>query len=318
VRAIVQDAYGDSEVLRVDDLPIPEPGEGEVRVAVRAAGVNMADWHLMTGRPLLVHAFAGMRAPKRRVRGQDVAGVIDAVGSGVTSFVVGDEVFGEANGSFAEFVVTGIEQLVFKPANVSFEQAAAIPMGGYTALQALQTAEDVAGVRVVVTGAGGGVGSALVQLAHARGAQVTAVCSAGKADFARSLGADEVVDYASADVTVGEPRFDVVFDFAGGRRVSDWRRVIVPGGALVLGGDENGGAILGPLGRSLTGLIPRGIRVITLMANAKPDDLSELARLVADGTLKATVARSYRLEDTATAIDDLRAARYPGKLVVVP
>ena len=318
MRAIVQDRYGDSEVLRAGELETPEPGEGQVRVAVRAAGVNMADWHLMTGRPLIVRAVLGFRAPKTRVRGQDVAGVIDAVGPGVTSFTVGDDVFGEASGSFAEYVVTGADRLVRKPANVSFEQAAATPMGGYTALQALRAAGNVAGLSVVVTGAGGGVGSALVQLAHARGAHVTAVCSAGKADFVRSLGADEVVDYATTDVTTGAPRFDVVFDFAGGRRVSHWRRVIVPRGVLVLGGDENGGAILGPLGRSFSSLIPRGIRVITLMASTRPDDLAEIARLLADGELNATVARSYPLADTAAAIDDLRAARYPGKLVVVP
>ncbi len=289
-----------------------------MRVAVRAAGVNMADWHLMTGRPLLVRAFLGMRAPKRRVRGQDVAGVIDAVGPGVTAFAVGDEVFGEAGGSFAEFVVARVDQLVRKPANASFEQAAAIPMGGYTALQALRAAGDVSGLNVVVTGAGGGVGSALVQLAHARGAGVTAVCSAGKAEFVRSLGADEVVDYATADVTAGASRFDVVFDFAGGRRIAHWRRVMVPGGVLVLGGSEEGGLILGPIGRSLTGIVPRGIRVVTLMADTRPDDLEELARMLAEGTLTATVARSYPLADTAAAVDDLRAARYPGKLVVVP
>jgi NADPH:quinone reductase-like Zn-dependent oxidoreductase len=318
MKAVVQDVYGDSDVLRLSEIDTPEPGDGEVRVAVRAAGVNMADWHLMTGRPALVRLFLGMRGPKRRVRGQDVAGVVDAVGSGVTTLAVGDEVFGEASGSFAEFVVTGAQQLVPKPANVTFEQAAAVPMGGYTALQALRAAGDVAGQKVAVSGAGGGVGSAVVQLAHARGAHVTAVCSAGKADFVRALGADEVIDYATTDVTTGAHSFDAVFDFAGGRSIARWRRVMVPGGVLVLGGDEEGGAILGPLGRSFTGLVPRGIRVVTLMANTTSEDLEELARLVTDGTLKATVARSYPLADTATAIDDLRAARYPGKLVVVP
>jgi NADPH:quinone reductase-like Zn-dependent oxidoreductase len=318
MRAIMHDRYGDSEVLRLGDIGIPEPADGQVRIAVRAAGVNMADWHLMTGRPALVRLAFGFRGPRRPVRGQDVAGVVDAVGPGVTAFAVGDEVFGEANGSFAEFVVTRPESLARKPANVSFEEAAAVPMGGYTALQALRVAGDVAGLSVVVTGAGGGVGSALVQLAHAGGARVTAVCSAGKADFARSLGADDVVDYGTTDITSGAPRFDVVFDFAGGRRVAHWRRVIVPRGVLVLGGDENGGPILGPLGRSFTGLIPRGIRVVTLMAHAAQDDIEELARLLATGTLRATVARSYPLAETAAAIDDLYNARYPGKLVIVP
>jgi NADPH:quinone reductase-like Zn-dependent oxidoreductase len=318
MRAVVHDVYGDSHVLRLSDIDTPVPGEGEVRVAVRAAGVNMADWHLMTGRPALVRLFLGLRGPKRRVRGQDVAGVIDAVGSGVTTLAVGDEVFGEASGSFAEFVVTTPGQLARKPTNVTFEQAAAIPMGGYTALQALRAAGDVTGRKVAVSGAGGGVGSAVVQLAHSGGAHITAVCSAGKADFVRSLGADEVIDYTTTDVTAGAHRFDAVFDFAGGRSIAHWRRVMVHGGVLVLGGDEEGGAILGPLGRSFTGLVPRGIRVVTLMANTRPDDLAELARLVTDGTLKPTVARSYPLAETAAAIDDLRAARYPGKLVVVP
>jgi len=318
MKAIVQDRYGDSDVLRLGDVEIPEPGEGQVRLAVRAAGVNMADWHLMTGRPALVRLAFGLRAPRRRVRGQDVAGVVDAVGPGVTALAVGDEVFGEAGGSFAEFVVTRAESLARKPANVSFEQAAAVPMGGYTALQALRTTGDVDGLNVVITGAGGGVGSALVQLAHARGAHVTAVCSAGKADFVRSLGAEQVIDYTTADPTVGDRRFDVVFDFAGGRKVSHWRRVMVPGGVLILGGDEGGGPVFGPLRRMVPGMLARGMRVVTLMANANRTDLVELARLLTDGTLVGTVARSYPLADTATAIDDLCAARYPGKLVIVP
>lgn len=318
MKAIVHDRYGDSDVLRLDEVDAPQPGTGQVLVRVRAAGVNMADWHLMTGRPALVRLALGLRGPRSRVRGEDVAGVVEALGPGVTELAVGDAVFGSASGSFAELAVAKVEHLARKPAGLAFEQAAAVPMGGYTALQALRAAPDVDGLTVVVTGAGGGVGSVLVQLAHARGARVVAVCSSRKADFVRSLGADEVVDYATTDVTVGDARFDVVFDFAGGRPIAQWRRVMRPGGVLVLGGDELGGAILGPLGRSIGGIVPRGIRVVTLMANPSGDDIRHLAGLLDRGELTATVARSYPLAEAGAAIDDLRAARYAGKLVVVP
>lgn len=318
MRAVLRREYGETDVLSVEDVDVPTPGEGQVLVRVEAAGVNMAEWHLMTGRPSLVKLALGFPKPRDPSLGADLAGVVDAVGPGVTRFAVGDEVFGTGDGTFAEYAVAKEDWLEAKPANVSFEEAAAVPMAGYTALQALAAAGDITGKQVAVSGAGGGVGSMLVQLAKARGAHVTAICSARKAEFVLRLGATEVIDYATTDVTAGERRFTAVFDFAGGRPLRSWRRVIHPGGTLVLGGDENGGAVLGPLGRSFRALFVRGIRIVTLMASSKPESFDELRRSLTVGELRSPLTHSYPLAEAAQAIDDLRAARHPGKLVVVP
>lgn len=318
MRAVVRTRYGESDVLRVREVERPELTEGRVLVRVKAAGVNMAEWHLMTGKPLLVRLAMGFPAPKNPVLGEDLAGIVEEVGPGVTRFAVGDEVFGAGDGSFAEIVRVREDLLQRKPSSVSFEEAAAVPMAGYTALQALRVVGGLERKHVAITGAGGGVGSFLVQLASARGARVTAVCSAGKAEFVRRLGAHDVVDYRETDVTEGPRRFDAVIDFAGGLPIRRWKRVIASGGVLVLGGAENGGALLGPLSRSLSGVLTFGLKVVTLMADAKADDLAELARLLDSGELRSTFARSYPFTAAAQAIDDLRAATHPGKLVLTP
>ena len=318
MKAVLRREYGETDVLTVEEVDVPTPAEGQVLVRVKAAGVNMAEWHLMTGRPSLVKLALGVPKPRDASLGADLAGIVDAVGPGVTRFAVGDEVFGTGEGTFAELAVAKVERLERKPANLSFEEAGVMTMAGYTALQALAAAGDIVGKQVAVTGAGGGVGSMLVQLARARGAHVTAVCSAGKAQFVLRLGATEAIDYATTDVTRGERRFTAVFDFAGGLPLRSWRRVIHPGGTLVLGGDENGGAVLGPLGRSFRALFVRGIRIVTLMASTKADSLAELRRALESGELRSPLTRTYPLTDTARAIDDLRAATHPGKLVIVP
>lgn len=318
MKAVLRREYGDAEVLSLGEVETPDPAAGQVLVRVGAAGVNMAEWHLMTGRPLLVRLFMGLPRPRRHQLGQDLAGVVVAVGEGVTGLAEGDEVFGSGRGTFAEFAVADATLLARRPATVSVEEAAAVPMAGYTALQALAAGGDIVGKQVAVTGAGGGVGSMLVQLARARGAHVTAICSARKAEFAHRLGATEVIDYATTDVTAGQRRFAAVFDFAGGAPASRWKRVLHPGGVLVLGGDEGGGAVLGPLGRSFRSAFVRGINVVTLMADARPADIAELAAALESGELRSPLTRSYPLAEIASAIDDLRAARHPGKLVVVP
>ena len=318
MRAVVRREYGETEVLRVEQIDRPELTEGRVLVRVKAAGVNMAEWHLMAGKPTLVRLAMGLTKPKNPQLGEDVAGVVEAVGPGVTRFAVGDEVFGSSGGSWAEFARSKQEYLQPLPKGVTFEQAAAVPMAGYTAVQALRVVGDLERTHVAVTGAGGGVGSFLVQLAAARGARVTAVCSARKAEFVRRLGAHDVIDYATTDPTEGERRFDHVLDFAGGLPLTRWRRVIKPGGILVLGGAENGGSFLGPLSRSIQGPFTRGLKVVTLMAQGSTDDLAELARLLETGELRSTHSQSYPLEEAAAAVKALRAATHPGKIVLTP
>lgn len=318
MKAVIRPEWGGTEVLRLAEVEVPEPGPGEVLVRVAAAGVNRAEWHLMAGEPRAVRWALGMPRPRRQGLGEDLAGVVAALGPGVTRFAVGDAVFGSGRETWAEYAVATEELLARIPSGVSPQEAAAVPMAGYTALQALAAAGEIAGKQVAITGAGGGVGSMLVQLARARGAHVVAICSAGKASFVSRLGATEVIDYATTDVTAGQRRFGAVIDFAGGLPIGDWKRVILPGGILVLGGDEvNGGAWFGPLARSLRGMLTPGLRVSTLVARTRAEDVAELARLLESGELRAPLTREYPLAEAARAIDDLVAARHPGKLALV-
>lgn len=318
MRAVVRREYGETGVLRVDELDEPELAEGRVLVRVKAAGVNMAEWHLMTGLPSIARLAFGLARPRNPQLGEDVSGVVERVGPGVTRVAVGDEVFGSAAGSWAEFARAREDLLRPKPANLTFEEAAAIPMAGYTALQAVRRVGSLERRQVAVTGAGGGVGSYAVQLLSARGARVTAVCSAAKAEFVRRLGAHDVVDYATTDPTDGGRRFDAVLDFAGGLPVRRWKRAIKPGGLLLLGGSEQGGTVLGPLGRSVQSLFVRGIRVVTFLATASGDDLAELAASLESGELRSTLSQVYPFAEAGRAVDALRAATHPGKIVLVP
>ena len=318
MRAVVRRDYGDTSLLRVEDVEEPAPEPGRVIVDVAAAGVNMAEWHMMSGEPIVMRLSTGLRRPKQAVLGQDVAGIVVAVGPGVVGFGLGDAVFGSARASWAARASLRADLLQLVPPGVSFEQAAAVPMSGYTALQALRAAGDIEGRRIAITGAGGGVGSYAVQLASSSGAHVTAVCSGGKAEFVRGLGADDVIDYTKADPTDGPQRFDAVLDFAGSLPIASWKRVISVGGTLVLGGGEEGGRFLGPLSRSIRALFTRQIKVITLMAAANGDDLAELAERLAAGTLRSTQSHTYAFTDAARAVDALRTAVHPGKIVLTP
>ena len=242
MKAIVQDRFGGAEVLELRDVPDPVVGENDVLIQVRAAGCGPDVWHLMEGKPYLARLSPEVRKGMKTARGWDVAGRVDAVGASVTEFRAGDEVMGFAKGSFAEFAVASAEKLARKPANIPFEQAAAVPVSGCTALQALRDYADVQpGQSVLVIGAGGGVGTLTVQIAKAFGARVTGVCSASKANLVRSIGADDVIDYTLEDFTDGSRTWDVIVDTAGRRPLHELRHALTPTGTLVIVGGDGGG-----------------------------------------------------------------------------
>ncbi|BCJ41344.1 NADPH:quinone reductase [Actinoplanes ianthinogenes] len=323
MRAVVQDVYGDAGVLHLRDVDRPTPGPGEVLVRVVAAGVDPGVWHMMTGRPWAMRPVTGMRTPKIPVRGRDLAGVVEAVGPGVSGFQPGDEVYGTTStGSFAEFATARADRIAAKPAGVSFEQAAVVPVSGTTALQAVRDVARVrSGQRVLVIGAGGGIGSFAVPLATEAGAEVTGVCSAGKADLVRSLGAVDVLDYRTEEVDTRGPVFDVIIDVAGNRPLSLLRRALTPRGTLVLvGGEARGTALLGGLSRSLIAAplssMFSGRRLVGLIAKENAADLRVLADLLEKGTLRPCVERTFPLSGAAEAVRLIGSGHSRGKLVV--
>ncbi|UZX01678.1 NAD(P)-dependent alcohol dehydrogenase [Arthrobacter sp. CDRTa11] len=321
MKAIVQDIYGSADVLTLRDIDKPTAGDGEVLIRVRAAGVDQGVWHLMTGLPYLVRVFGyGLKKPKVPVRGRDVAGVVEAVGTGVTRFQPGDEVFGTCEGSFAEYATAKEGRLALKPANLTFEQAAAVPISGGTALQAVRDAGQVTpGQIVLVIGAAGGVGSFAVQLAKVFGAEVTGVCSGGKADLVRSLGADQVVDYTREDFAAAGQRYDVIIDTAGNRPLSVLRQTLAPEGTLVIVGGEGGGQLTGGFERSLGAALLTpfvGQKLKGLVAGENHQDLQYLASLIEAGTVRPAIDTVYPLAEAAAAIDYVHEGRARGKVVV--
>lgn len=321
MRAIVQDEYGDADVLRLEELEPPKPGPKQVLIRVRAAGVDPGVWHVMAGQPVGVRPAFGLRRPRQRTRGSDVAGIIEAVGPEVTRFAPGDEVFGVASGSFADFALASSEKgLAHKPAGLSYAESAVIPISGCTALQGLRTGGVAPGSRVLVIGASGGVGSFATQLAKAFGAHVTGVASTGKLDFVRNLGADEVLDYTDQDPVDGTGRFDVILDTGGNRPLRKLRRALTPGGTLVIVGGEAGRGLLGGFERAMIGapvlsLITRQ-KLRGLTAVTRRDDLVTLAGFVEAGQLRAPLDRTFPLEETADAIRYLRAGKVRGKVAI--
>ncbi|WP_350000976.1 NAD(P)-dependent alcohol dehydrogenase [Pseudarthrobacter sp. WHRI 8279] len=321
MKAIVQDVYGTADVLELRDIARPAAGKGEVLVSVRAAGVEQGVWHLMTGLPYLIRLFGfGLKKPKVPVRGREVAGVVEAVGAGVTRLKAGDEVFGTSEGSFAEYVCAREGRLAAKPRNLSFEEAAVAPISGVTALQAVRDAGHVTvGQKVLVIGAGGGVGSFAVQIAKAFGADVTGVCSTGKVELVRSLGADAVVDYTREDFAAGGVRYDVILDTAGNRPLSVLKRALGPRGTLVLVGGERGGKLTGGFERSLAAplfsLFSRQ-EFKGLVSKETHLDLEALASLVEAGSVKPVVDKVFTLAEAPAAITYLREGRSLGKVVV--
>ncbi len=297
MRAIVQDAYGSADELRLAEIDRPRIAANEVLVKVRAAGVDRGTWHLMAGRP----------------------GTVVAVGSGVTGFRAGDEVFGTSRGSFAEYAAAREDKLAHKPAGLSFEQAAVVAVSGLAALQGLRGAGRVeAGQKVLIIGASGGVGTYAVQLAKAFGAEVTGVCSTAKVDLVRSIGADHVVDYTREDFADGQKCYDLILDIGGSSRLARLRRALAPKGTLVIVGGEGGGKWIG-MSRQIRALALspfRGQRLTTFVSKQRQADLEALSRFIEAGQVAPIIGRTYPLAEVPDAMRHLEAGHARGKIAI--
>ncbi|HKX16376.1 MAG TPA: NAD(P)-dependent alcohol dehydrogenase [Propionibacteriaceae bacterium] len=319
MRAVVQDAYGSLDVFRLAKINIPEVADQDVLVRVHAGGLDRGTWHLMAGRPYLIRLALGLRKPRRRVPGVDLAGTVAAVGPGVTRFSPGDEVFGTGKGSFAEYAVAPEGQLASKPAGLSFEQAAVVPVSGLTALQALTDIGRLQpGQQVLIIGASGGVGSYAVQLAKALGAQVTGVSSPAKLDLVRSLGADHVIDYTNEDFADGAHRYDLILDIGGNPALARLRRALTPTGTAVIVGGEHGGSLTG-LGRQFRAVALSPFirqRLTFFVSKERASDLERLTEFIEAGKLTPSIDRTYPLEQTSDAMRHLEAGKVRGKIAI--
>ena len=319
MKAILQDVYGSPEVLRLGDAAEPEVASSEVLVQVRAAGVDRGTAHLMRGEPYLMRVLGfGFRGPKTRVPGRDVAGTVVRIGSDVTDIRVGDDVFGIAKGSFAEYAAARADKLVRKPARLTFEQAAVVPVSATTAMQGLRDVGHLtAGQQVLIIGASGGVGTYAVQLAKAFGAWVTGVCSTSKVDLVRSIGADDVIDYTREDFADGVKRYDLILDTGGNSRISRLRRALAPKGTVVIVGGE-GGKWTG-VGRqiravALSPLVPQ--RLAMFVNRERHDDLDAVRQLIESGQVTPIVDRAYPLAEVPDALRHLEAGQARGKIAI--
>jgi len=319
MKAVMHDRFGTADVLRVDETAQPELVDDGVLVRVHAASVNPADWYGMAGRPYVGRVSVGLRGPRQPLLGVDFAGTVEAVGKDVADLRPGDEVYGGRTGSLAEYVCVRVG-VAWKPANLSFEQAAAVPVAAVTALQALRDNGNVeAGQRVLVNGASGGVGTFAVQLAKAFGCEVTGVCSTDKLDLVRSLGADRVVDYTQDDFSRKAERYDLILDIAGSRPWSAYKRVLDPEGTLVVVGGPKKNRLLGPLGHVIKirlASVPGSRRTTFFIAKITRPDLDLLRGLIEEGKVMPVVERTYELGDVADAFDYLGEGHAHGKLVV--
>ncbi|QTG82881.1 NAD(P)-dependent alcohol dehydrogenase [Arthrobacter crystallopoietes] len=320
MRAITQDVYGSAEVLHLAQIPRPVPAEHEVLVQVRAAGLDRGVWHVTRGLPYLARLAFGLRKPKNPVPGMDLAGIVVAAGPAVTRFAVGDAVFGSGRGSFAEYAVAREDQLAIKPANLTFEQAAAVPVSAVTALQGWRDAGRIEpGQKVLVIGASGGVGSFAVQLAKAFGAQVTGVASTAKLDAVRSLGADDVIDYTREDFADVANRYDLILDIAGNPSLARLRRALNRTGTAVITGGEEGGNLTGGMNRQLRALLLSpfvGQRLTMFIGKVSSADLEELTGLIEAGKVKPSIDRTFPLAEVPDALRYLEAGKVCGKVVI--
>jgi NADPH:quinone reductase-like Zn-dependent oxidoreductase len=320
MQATVQDRYGSAEVLMTREIDRPEIGPGQVLVRVRAAGVNPADWAIMSGLPYVARPVYGLRKPKNVVRGTDVAGTVASVGADVTRFHVGDEVFGWSNGSFAQYAAANEDALALKPANVSFEAAATVPMAGMVALQALRDHGNVqAGQTVLINGASGGIGTFAVQIAKALGAEVTAVCSTANLDLVRSIGADHVLDYSKDDFTQSGTHYDFILDNVANHSLSDLRRALTPTGTLVPNGGNfdnhwfaGGGRVVSA--HVLSKFVSQALRPFLVSQNL--DDLIVLKTMIEAGQVTPAIGRTFRLAEAALAMDLVGAGHARGKVAI--
>jgi NADPH:quinone reductase-like Zn-dependent oxidoreductase len=312
MKAITQDKYGSPDVLRLRQVDKPVPLDDEVLVQVRAAAVNTADWIALTGRPYAARLAFGFLRPKLRIPGIAMAGQVAAVGKNVTQFKPGDEVFGEVHSAYADYVCVGADRIGPKPTNLTFEQAAAVPLAGITALQGLRDKGRVrAGHKVLINGASGGVGTFAVQIAKALGADVTAVCSTRNVDIARSLGADHVIDYTQADFTRSKMRFDAILDLAGSRPLSDCVRLLTPSGVYV----SSVGRLGWVLKVAVASLSARG-KIVSLTGRQTQQDLAALKEMLESGKVKPVIDRQYTLAEAPEALRYQGQGHAQGRIVI--
>jgi NADPH:quinone reductase-like Zn-dependent oxidoreductase len=324
MRAVVYTDYGPPDVLEVKDIKKPEPNDDQVLVKVHAAAVNPYDWHFIRGTPYMMRMMmGGLRKPKDPRIGVDYAGTVEAVGKNVTRFKPGDEVFGNRTGAFAEYLCARADRAIaLKPANITFEQAAGVPVAGLTALQGLRDRGKVQpGQKVLINGASGGVGTFAVQIAKALGAEVTGVCSTRNVDLVRSLGADHVIDYTKEDFTKGDERYDVILDNVGTQPLSGFRRVLQPNGICVMigGGGPNDGKWVGPMVRPIKAKLMSPFisqKIGMMMAQGNPDDLKLIADLMQAGKVTTVIDRTYALSEIREAVRYVEAGRARGKVII--
>lgn len=321
MKAVLYESYGPPEVLQIRDVEKAVPKDNEVRIEVRAACVNPLDWRVMRGNPFLVRLMMGLRRPRDPRFGVDAAGRVDAVGKDVTGLQPGDSVFGAFQGAFAEYACAKASDVVPKPDGVTFEQAAALPVGGVTALQGLRDRGRVRpGQKVLINGAAGGVGTFAVQIGKWLGGEVTAVCSSRNVDMVRSLGADRVVDYTRENFTEGKERYDLIFDCVGNHSLSDFRRVLEHRGTyLMVGGSSSSGLeILSSIVRALLLSAVSKQRLFMMVAKIKREDLAVLGELVQTGKVTPFIDRRYGLAEVPEAIRYLETKHARGKVVILP
>ena len=321
MKAIVQDRFGPPEVLQFTDIGLPEVGAGEVLVRVHAAALNPADWHILRGDPRIARLMGvGLTKPKARVAGIDAAGVVEAAGANVRGLRIGDEVLGFCRGAFAEYACAAADLVVPKPAALTFEQAAAVPVAATTALRGVRDVGQVsASQRVLVNGAGGGVGTYAVQIAAALGAEVTGVCSTGNVELVRSIGAAHVIDYTTDDFTGGRIRYDVIFDNVSSLPLSRLRKALTPKGTLVVNGGGSPGHVFGPVAGIVRAVVANAFvsqRLRPLPSRQNREELLAVTGLIEDGKLTPVVDRTYPLADTAEGLRYLEQGHARGKAVV--